>query len=156
MNNGRLSNGFILGLIIGGGAVFLFGTKTTWMIPVLSLRSIKIILPWSRLTFTQPARVTFWPIFFGVSIISVRSIKINESWITNYESRKNIKAIIHNSWFKIQKLVILKYLSLKPQMLNLYNIFYQIMSFLAKKKGFLELSIFEVFAIPINKAINWL
>ncbi len=28
MNNGRLSNGFILGLIIGGGAVFLFGTKT--------------------------------------------------------------------------------------------------------------------------------
>ncbi len=28
MNNGRFSNGFILGLIIGGGAVFLFGTKT--------------------------------------------------------------------------------------------------------------------------------
>ena len=28
MNNGRLSNGFILGLIIGGGVVFLFGTKT--------------------------------------------------------------------------------------------------------------------------------
>lgn len=28
MNNNRLSNGFILGLIIGGGAVFLFGTKT--------------------------------------------------------------------------------------------------------------------------------
>jgi gas vesicle protein len=28
MNNSRLSNGFILGLIIGGGAVFLFGTKT--------------------------------------------------------------------------------------------------------------------------------
>ena len=28
MNNGRFSNGFILGLIIGGGAVFLLGTKT--------------------------------------------------------------------------------------------------------------------------------
>lgn len=28
MNNGRLSNGFILGLIVGGGAMFLFGTKT--------------------------------------------------------------------------------------------------------------------------------
>lgn len=28
MNNGRLSNGFILGLIIGGGVVFLFGTRT--------------------------------------------------------------------------------------------------------------------------------
>ncbi|MCL5434841.1 MAG: hypothetical protein M1405_00430 [Patescibacteria group bacterium] len=28
MNNGRLSNGFILGLIVGGGAVFLLGTKT--------------------------------------------------------------------------------------------------------------------------------
>ncbi len=27
-NNSRFSNGFILGLIIGGGAVFLFGTKT--------------------------------------------------------------------------------------------------------------------------------
>lgn len=28
MNNNRLSNGFILGLIVGGGAVFLFGTAT--------------------------------------------------------------------------------------------------------------------------------
>jgi gas vesicle protein len=28
MNNNRLSNGFILGLIVGGAAVFLFGTKT--------------------------------------------------------------------------------------------------------------------------------
>jgi hypothetical protein len=28
MNNGRVSNGFILGLIVGGGIVFLFGTKT--------------------------------------------------------------------------------------------------------------------------------
>ncbi len=28
MNNNRFSNGFILGLIVGGGAVFLFGTKT--------------------------------------------------------------------------------------------------------------------------------
>jgi hypothetical protein len=28
MNNDRFSSGFLLGLIIGGGAVFLFGTKT--------------------------------------------------------------------------------------------------------------------------------
>lgn len=28
MSNGRFSNGFILGLIIGGGLVFLLGTKT--------------------------------------------------------------------------------------------------------------------------------
>ena len=28
MNNSRFSNGFILGLIIGGAAVFLLGTKT--------------------------------------------------------------------------------------------------------------------------------
>lgn len=28
MSNSRFSNGFILGLIIGGGAVFLLGTKT--------------------------------------------------------------------------------------------------------------------------------
>ena len=28
MNNGRFSNGFLLGLVIGGGAVFLLGTKT--------------------------------------------------------------------------------------------------------------------------------
>ena len=28
MENGRFTNGFILGLVIGGGAVFLFGTKT--------------------------------------------------------------------------------------------------------------------------------
>lgn len=27
-NNGHFSNGFLLGLIIGGGAVFLLGTKT--------------------------------------------------------------------------------------------------------------------------------
>lgn len=28
MNNSRFSNGFIVGLIIGGGLVFLLGTKT--------------------------------------------------------------------------------------------------------------------------------
>jgi hypothetical protein len=28
MNSGRFSNGFLLGLIIGGGLVFLLGTKT--------------------------------------------------------------------------------------------------------------------------------
>ncbi|MCL6096738.1 MAG: hypothetical protein M1444_03635 [Patescibacteria group bacterium] len=28
MNNSRFSNGFMLGLIVGGGAVFLLGTKT--------------------------------------------------------------------------------------------------------------------------------
>ena len=28
MNNGRLSNGFVLGLIVGGATVFFFGTKT--------------------------------------------------------------------------------------------------------------------------------
>ena len=27
-NNSRFSNGFLLGLIVGGGAVFLLGTKT--------------------------------------------------------------------------------------------------------------------------------
>jgi gas vesicle protein len=28
MNDSKFSNGFLLGLLIGGGAVFLFGTKT--------------------------------------------------------------------------------------------------------------------------------
>ena len=37
------------------------GSKTTWVIPSRSLRSIKITPPWSRRLNTQPIRVTSWP-----------------------------------------------------------------------------------------------
>ena len=44
---------------------------TIWILPVRSLRSRKVILPWSRIESTQPLSLTVWPTRFGVSFIMV-------------------------------------------------------------------------------------
>src|SRR3989344_1943377 len=53
-----------------------FGLNTICAIPHLSLKSIKISLPWSRLLSTQPINVAVSPILFGVSLVRARIVFI--------------------------------------------------------------------------------